>query len=150
MKKNAALPCAIVMSIVGLSACSTTANLYPVEGPLSRENPVPTVVVKVDGITSNTGGFNLLMPDGAICTGRWSSVAPQYAATTTTSLFSRYGTVTGYGTTVGIVPGVNKGQAFATCSDNTRLEVEFYTGSGTANGYGIAKDTNGNVYKMIF
>lgn len=36
------------------------------------------------------------------------------------------------------------------CSDNTRFDVEFFTGSGTANGYGIAKDTNGNVYKMLF
>jgi hypothetical protein len=150
VRKYSTLPYAMAFIIVGLSACSTTANLYPVEGPLSRENPVPTLVATVDGITSNTGGFNFVMPDGEICTGRWSSVAPQYAAVATTSLFSRYGTVTGYGTSVGIVPGVNKGQAFATCSDNTRFEVEFYTGSGTANGYGIANDTNGNVYKMIF
>jgi hypothetical protein len=139
-----------VLAAGALSACSTTANLYPVQGPLSLQKPVPILIATVDGITGNTGGFNFTMPDGAACSGRWSSVAPQHVTVTTSSLFSRYGTVTGYGTTVGNVPGVNKGQAFAICSDNTRFDVEFLTGSGTANGYGIATDTNDNVYKMIF
>lgn len=30
------------------------------------------------------------------------------------------------------------------------MQAEFFTGSGTANGYGIAKDSRGNVYKMLF
>lgn len=65
-------------------------------------------------------------------------------------LLRRYGGVTGVGTTAGIVPGVNKGQLYAICSDNTRVEGEFVTGSGTANGYGVAKDSGGNVYKLLF
>lgn len=140
----------ICLSVLAITGCSTTANLYPVEGPLSRQTPAPTLVATVNGITSNTGGLNFTMPDGATCEGKWSSVAPQYASVTSGSLFSQYGSVAGYSTSVGNVPGVNRGQAFATCSDNTRFDVEFFTGSGTANGYGIAKDTNGNVYKMLF
>ncbi|SFF92529.1 hypothetical protein [Roseobacter denitrificans] len=140
----------LCLSLLGQAACSTTANLYPVSGPMSQQSPVPTLVATVDGITGNTGGFSFSMPTGAVCTGKWSSVAPQSASVTTGSLFSQFGSVAGYSTTVGNVPGVNKGQAFATCSDNTRFDVEFFTGSGTANGYGIAKDTNGNVYKMLF
>jgi len=30
------------------------------------------------------------------------------------------------------------------------MQVEFYTGSGTANGYGVAKDSANNIYKLIF
>ena len=136
--------------LFALTACTTTANLYPVKGPLSEQTPASILVAKVDEIMGNTGNFTLTMPNGSICSGKWSSVAPTYTAVSSGSLFGRYGSVTGFGTTVGNVPGVNKGQAFATCTDNTRMDVEFYTGSGMANGYGIAKDTNGNVYKMIF
>ncbi len=37
-----------------------------------------------------------------------------------------------------------------TCSRGTTIEAEFFTGSGTANGYGIARDSNANIYKMLF
>jgi hypothetical protein len=71
-------------------------------------------------------------------------------AVTTTSLFGQYGAITGIGVMSGPAPGVNRGEAFLTCSRGSTLQAEFYTGSGTANGYGIAKDSSGNVYKMIF
>ncbi len=32
----------------------------------------------------------------------------------------------------------------------TVIQVEFYTGSGTANGSGVAKDKKGNVFKVLF
>ncbi|MEJ6404952.1 hypothetical protein [Yoonia sp. 2307UL14-13] len=140
----------LYVSLLGLAACSTTANLYPISGPMTRQVPVPTLVATVDGIAGNTGNFNFAMPNGAACSGKWSSVAPQFASVTSSNLFSQYGSIAGYSTTVGNVPSVNKGQAFANCTDNTRFDIEFFTGSGTANGYGIAEDTNGNVYKMLF
>lgn len=135
-----------------LSACSTSVHLYPVEGPLTKSAPGKTIVATADGITGNTGNFKFVSAEGATCQGRWSSVAPQFAATSNTSLMNRYGSAVGYSNSVivGAVPGVNKGQAFTVCSDGTRFDIEFYTGSGTANGYGIAKDTKGNIYKMIF
>ena len=131
---------------VGIAGCSTTANLYPVEGPLATQRPLPVVVATVDGITENTGGISMTMPNGEACTGKWSSAAPQYAGAV--SLLTQYGAVTGFAT--GIKPGVNRGEAFVTCVQGTTLQAEFYTGSGTANGYGVAKDSKGNVYKMIF
>jgi hypothetical protein len=90
------------------------------------------------------------LPSGESCNGKWSSVAPQFSAIGSTSLFGQYGSVGGFSTVAGIVPGVNKGQAFLTCSQGTTIEAEFYTGSGTANGYGVARDSNSNIYKMIF
>jgi hypothetical protein len=45
---------------------------------------------------------------------------------------------------------VNPGQFYAICSDNRKIEGEFVTGSGTASGTGAARDSKGNVFKMIF
>jgi hypothetical protein len=133
-----------------VAGCSTTVNLYPVEGPLAAQKPLPVIVATADGITGNTGNLTLVLPTAESCSGKWSSVAPQMAAVTNTSLFTRYGAVAGFSVTTGPVPGVNRGQAFLTCTRGTTIEAEFFTGSGTANGYGVARDSNSNVYKMIF
>jgi hypothetical protein len=95
----------------------------------------------------NTGNISLMLPSGEACTGKWSSIAPIYAASGT--LFSQYGGVVGFNVS-GIRPGVNPGRAFLACNRGTKIEVEFYTGSGTANGFGIAADSQGNVYRMLF
>ena len=138
--------------VCGLLACgcSTVINLYPVQGPLTSQKPLPVVVATADGILGNTGNLGMTMPSGEVCAGKWSSAAPQMAAISTTSLFGQYGSIAGLGVIAGIKPGVNRGEAFLTCSQGTTLEAEFYTGSGTANGYGVAKDSNGNIFKMIF
>lgn len=129
-----------------LASCSTTANLYPVQGPLSAQRPLPVITANADGITGNTGNLSLTMPDGETCSGKWSSVAPTFSGV---GLFSQYGSTAGF-VVSGIQPGVNKGQAFLTCSRGTTMDAEFFTGSGTANGYGVARDSNKNVYKMLF
>jgi len=61
-----------------------------------------------------------------------------------------YTTVYGTGFTVSNVPGVNKGTAYLVGDKGTTVEVEFFTGSGTASGNGVAIDSKGNVYKVIF
>ena len=134
-----------------LSGCSTTAYLYPVEGPVSKLTPLPTIEAKVDGILSNTGGLSFTTHSGENCTGRWSSVAPQAVSQSFGTLFTQYGSTIGINqSNIANIPGVNAGQAFASCSQGTSFDIEFITGSGTANGNGIAKDSEGNVYKMIF
>ena len=134
------------MAALSVAACSTTVNLYPVQGPLASQRPLPVIAATADGILGNTGNLTMTMPNGEVCSGKWSSVAPQYAGSV--SLFGQYGTAAGFAT--GIQPGVNKGQAFLSCTLGTTVEAEFYTGSGTASGYGIAKDSKSNVYKMLF
>jgi hypothetical protein len=139
-----------IVTGVTLSACSTQVNFYPVEGPLAAQKPLPSIVATADGITGNTGNIDLTLPGGERCAGKWSSVAPQFAAVSSGSLFSRYGQTAGFAVTTGPVPGVNKGQAFLSCNQGTTIEAEFFTGSGTANGYGVARDSKANVYKLIF
>ncbi len=96
----------IGLVVVSFCGCSTTANLYPVKGPLSEVKPLPVIRARVDGIMGNY--------------------------------------------TVGNKPGENRGQAIVIGERGTVIEVEFYTGSGTANGFGLAKDNKGNIYKVLF
>lgn len=142
------LICLLICSL--LVACSTTANLYPVEGPLSKRSPLPVIVAKADGIMGNTGNISLSMPDGEYCNGKWSSAAGVEVGVGTVNLFSQYGSIFGNATSIKNVPGVNRGEAILIGEKGTVMEVEFYTGSGTANGYGLAKDNKGNIYKLIF
>jgi hypothetical protein len=58
--------------------------------------------------------------------------------------------VYGAGFSVSNLAGVNRGEAMLTGPKGTVLQVEFFTGSGTANGNGVAKDNHGNVFKVIF
>lgn len=141
-----------------LTACSTTATLYPVDGPLSKQQPLPVLTATVDGIMGNTGGISLSLPDGELCKGRWSSIAPMSVGYSTASasgsatngMASVWTTVYGSGFSVRNLPGVNKGEAMLVGDRGTVIQVEFYTGSGTANGTGVAKDNKGNAFKVLF
>lgn len=135
-----------------LAGCgiSHDVTFYPVSGPLSKQQPLPTIKAVAEGVEGNTGALKLSLPSGEGCTGQWSSAAPQQVAMTAGSLFIMYGPTAGYSVTAGNVPGVNRGEAFMTCDRGTTIQAEFFTGSGTANGYGVAKDSQSNVYKMMF
>jgi hypothetical protein len=56
----------------------------------------------------------------------------------------------GSGFSMANVPGVNRGEAILVGNRGTVIHVEFYTGSGTANGIGVAKDNQGNIYRVLF
>ncbi|MFH1519996.1 MAG: hypothetical protein ABIE75_05470 [Candidatus Omnitrophota bacterium] len=148
----------LFMLAVSFAGCTTTAMMYPVEGPLSKQTPLPVLKAKVDGIMGNSGNISLVMPDGEMCSGRWSSIAPTSTSFSTTSgtgsvtsgLSSAWATVYGSGFVTQNTPGVNKGEAMLVGDKGIVIQVEFYTGSGTANGTGVAKDNQGNVFKVLF
>lgn len=133
-----------------LVGCSTTANMYPTAGPIKESRAGSVLIAHVDNIMSNTGAFKVVYPNGDICEGRWSSVAPQMSAISWGHIFNEYGNAAGVSTVHANMPGINRGEAMAVCRSGNQLQVEFYTGSGTANGTGVAKDENGNVFKLIF
>lgn len=147
-----------VLAVTAIVACSTTATLYPVDGPMSKQQPLPVLTATVDGIMGNTGGISLSLPNGEQCTGRWSSIAPMsvgFSAATasgsaTSGMASVWTAVYGSGFSIRNLPGVNKGEAMLVGNRGTVIQVEFYTGSGTANGTGVAKDNKGNVFKVLF
>lgn len=140
----------VLSSAFALGGCSTTASLFPAEGPLREMKPPPVLVATVSGITSNSGPFSLTYPNNDKCEGKWASLAPQIASVSWGNLFSRYGAKAGVTTSVTGLPGINRGEAMAICASGNRVQVEFFTGSGTASGTGIAKDDLGNVFKLIF
>lgn len=156
MKLYKAFAAAITASL--LAACSTTATLYPIDGPLSKQQPLPVLTAVVDGILGNTGGISMTLPDGERCIGKWSSIAPMSvgfstasaSGTATNGMASVWTTVYGSGFSVRNLPGVNKGEAMLVGDRGTVIQVEFYTGSGTANGSGVAKDNKNNIYKVLF
>lgn len=141
----------IVMPLVGVVAgCSTTVSMFPVEGPLSEERPVPTIEATADGIMGNSGNISLTMPDGEHCTGKWSSAAGAGIEIESGSLIGTYGSAYGTSTSVSTGTGQNPGQAILTCDQGRTIQLEFVTGAGTANGFGIAKDNEENIYKVLF
>jgi hypothetical protein len=112
--------------------------------------PSPIINATVEGILNNTGPFKLTYPNGDVCEGRWASIAPQMVSVGWGGIFNKYGSLAGVQTSVANLPGVNKGEAMAICASGNQVQVEFYTGSGTANGTGVGKDELGNVFKLIF
>jgi hypothetical protein len=144
-----AMPWFLVAIAFALCGCSSSrlVNLYPVQGPLAAQKPVPVIVGNAEGISGNTGTLTLALPSGELCSGKWSSVA---AEVTSSSLLGRFGSTAGFPIRTGPLPGVNKGQAFFACAQGTSIEAEFLTGGDTGNGYGVARDTQGNIYKMLF
>ena len=144
--------CTAVIGACFVGACSQNQNvtLYPVQGPYSEQKPLPVLRAVAHNVQRNSGTIEVVMPDGEKCEGKWASAAGQVVGTVHTTLMSQYGPVTGFGTYSGTSGGTNRGEAFLICDRSTTIQAEFFTGSGTANGYGVAKDSNGNVYKMIF
>lgn len=148
----------MLFAIFLLVGCSTTANFYPIEGPLSEHQPVPVIKAKADGIMGNSGNISLTLPNGEFCEGHWSVIAPSSFTYSTASaqgnvtsgMASVWSTVYGSGFSVGNMPGVNKGEAVLVGDQGTVIQCEFYTGSGTAHGSGVAKDNKGNIFKMLF
>lgn len=140
----------IGLSALAIAACSTTASLYPVDGPLFDNGQVSEISASVEGITGNSGKISLTMPDGEEMTGRWSVVAPQATTTSWGQLFTQHGAVTGNTISSTNLAGTNHGQAYLTGRNGTTLDLEFSVGSGTADGYGIGRDSNGNIYKLLF
>lgn len=137
--------------LVPLLGCSMTATMVPVEGPLSESSPPPILQVRVNGIMGNTGNLSLVMPDGERCSGRWSSAAGAGITVGSASLISTYGhAVYGTGFSVSTGHGQNPGQALMVCQRGRSIQVEFVTGAGTAHGFGVGKDSAGNIYKFVF
>lgn len=151
-------PTLALILAVTLAACSTTANMYPISGPMAEQKPLPVLSVKVNGISGNSGTLSTTLPDGETLTGKWSSIAPMsYGMTTGTAsgsvtdgMNTVWASVYGTGFSASNVPGVNKGEAMLIGDRGTVMHVEFLTGSGTANGTGVAKDNRGNIYKVLF
>ena len=140
----------LVVLVGGASACSLTATLIPVEGPLSTIRPVPVIQARVDGLMSMSGNVTFKLPDGDPCKGRWASTGGGgNVSFTSGSLISQYGSAYLSGYSVSSGSGQVPGQALVVCEKGNVFQVEFVT-AGSAHGFGIAKDREENIYRFVF
>lgn len=156
------LPVLLLLCVSTLPGCAT-AHLYPVQGPLSLQTPVPIYVAKFTG-TFNSGNFSVVLADGEVCKGRWATVprpntssdATAASAASANNLSVEWDTVYGTGFYVAHVLGARLyARAALTGSRGTLLNVELYKPDRVENTSvgaikGVAKDDKGNIYKVAF
>lgn len=153
----------LLLCVSALSGCAT-ARLYPVQGPLSLQTPVPVYVAKFTG-AFNSGNLSVVLADGEVCKGRWATVprpntpsdATAASAVSANNLSAEWDTVYGTGFYVAHVLGARLyARAALTGTRGTTLNVEMYkpdnmvenTSVGAIKG--VAKDDKGNIYKVAF
>ncbi|HTS11645.1 MAG TPA: hypothetical protein VMH00_05970 [Candidatus Limnocylindrales bacterium] len=68
MKKRLGL---VLLTVGVMSACVGRATLYPVQGPLASQTPVPVASARISG-AFNSGSIKVTFSDGETFNGRWS------------------------------------------------------------------------------
>jgi hypothetical protein len=116
-------------------------HLYPVQGPISKQNPVPIYAGKVTPLN-----ISFTSPNGEACDSGVSNVSPGRPAS---DLAGAWDAIYGPGYYVAHVLGATAGHFMATftCSGGTVFEWEASAIGETAY-QGAAKDSVGNVYKI--
>jgi hypothetical protein len=153
----------LLVGVSFLSGCRATARLYPVQGPLSAQAPTPVFLAKVTG-AFNSGNMSVVLGDGEVCKGRWSTVpraeAPKGAAIAnslpTDGMSSAWDTVYGSGFYVSHILGTRLyARSVLTGDRGTVLNVEMYRPAEKESNIrdsikGVAKDNKDNIYKLAF
>lgn len=138
----------IALIAIFITGCSTTATLFPIEGPLSKTVPVKYITAHVGSVQRHSGDISLVMADGDTCQGKWSAAAGARTVSASGSLIKTYNSI--YGSASGITSGTGKpGTAFLVCSSGRTIDMEFIIGRGSS-GFGFAKDNKDNVFKVLF
>ena len=142
----------VLSAAFGLGACgsSTEIRMYPVSGPLSQEAPLPVIEATAKNADGASGNLKFRLPDGTKCEGTWASVAPKVVSKNRGLSIKLSGPGGDFGGKTESVAGVNPGELFAVCRDNTQVQGDFVMGSGTTSGTGQATDSRGNSYRLLF
>jgi hypothetical protein len=143
-----------------LSGCDVRASLYPVQGPLSKQTPLPVYAARIKGFNGPGRDVSVVFNEGEVLSGRWQVVpgarASKGAATAgapaTKNLSAEWDIVYGSGYYVARILGKSYDRAVVTGNRGSVLTVEIYTPE-TIKGEGIkgvAKDNRDNVFKLVF
>ena len=134
--KSVLLLCAAVL--VSISGCAT-GHLYPVQGPLSALTPAPVYKVKM----GNGDQISATVANGEVCNGTWLDLVQEDP--TAREMAADWDLVYGKGFFLANVHGnIGIARAILTCTKGTTVNVEF------SSTQGVAKDSNGNVFKLTF
>jgi hypothetical protein len=136
-----------------MTGCSATFRLYPIQGPLSTQTPLPVFPGKVTGVL-NSGNVSFTLGGGEVCKGIWTRVVAASVTPSSGDMSSVWDDVYGSGYYVSHVLGAKLyARAGITGSLGTALTVEFYRpnpGSEQIRVFGVARDSKGNIYKLVF
>lgn len=154
----------MLLSLAVMLGCSHTARLYPVQGPLSAQTPVPVLLAKITGALT-PADISVVMGDGEVCKGHWELVRrpkPGKGENTATApetdgMPAIWDTIYGQGFYLSHVLGARLyAKAVVNGERGTVLNVEMYKPEGEHEGNpvaaikGVAKDNKDNVYKLTF
>lgn len=151
--KFSILPVALTATMLAGCILSVPGGFSPVQGPLSKQSPIPTYAATMSGILSGT--ISVILDNGEVCKGPWAFVSttpPGTSATVVTpiDMTADWDSVYGTGYFAAHVLG-NKLYARATLTGNmgTVLHAEFSNENNTrGNTKGVAADNKANVYKV--
>jgi hypothetical protein len=145
-----------VVTAALLSGCvslSVPGGFSPVQGPLSKQSPIPTYAATMSGVFS--GSISVVLDNGEVCKGPWvfvSKTAPGTSVTVVTpiDMVADWDSVYGPGYFTAHVLGTKLyARATLTGSKGTVLHAEFSNESNTrGNTKGVAQDNKGNVFKV--
>ena len=143
--------CLLLLAISATLGCYMKTRLYPVEGPLSAQTPVPVLMGKITG-KINPETISVVLTDGEVCKGRWifvNNVQPSKGQNSltapTTNLAAAWDSIYGPNYYTSHVVGAKYyAQAVAPGNRGSTLNAEL-------NGFdkGVAKDNKGNIYKLV-
>jgi hypothetical protein len=146
---------AVVVTATMLGGCilSVPGGFSPVQGPLSKQSPIPTYSATITGLFY--GSISVVLDNGEVCKGPWAAVSATPRGTSATvvtpiDMAADWDSVYGAGYFAAHVLG-NKVYARATLTGSkaTVLHVEFSNETNTpGNTKGVAKDNKGNVFKV--
>ncbi len=128
----------VLLAAIMLAGCAS-GRLIPVQGPLLSRTPVPTYQIKLD----YGDAISARLAHGESCTGNWLDVVQGDPAAR--DLSAEWDLVYGKGFFNASVlgqPGIARSNL--NCNKNTKVTVEFNSVEG------VAKDGDGNVYKLTF
>ncbi len=126
-------------------------HLYPVQGSLALQSPIPIYQVTISGI-GNSGTMSTSLPGGEVCRGNWALL--QQDDPSVSKFAADWDSIFGHGFFVANVLGNSAiVRAVLVGNHGTTLNLEFHAitpGKPTNDVKGIAVDNNGNLFKLTF
>jgi len=153
--RTALILASVSIFIISLSGCFVAADLHPVHGPATLESH--KAVLKPSGAFSSGKFYADLQEDRVFgddeCKGRWKSAAPP-ASAGANDMASVWDTVYGDGYyQLQVLLAKKCARGSGTCKEKRILDAEIClinNRSSKATRVGVAKDSTGNIYKIVF
>jgi hypothetical protein len=125
-------------------------HLYPIEGSLSAQTPLPIYKVIISGV-GTSGTMSVTLPDGEVCSGHWAPLRPDDPSASQLSV--AWDRLYGQGFFAAHILGMSGVYRAVLAGDKgTSLTIEFYPliAARMSDVKGVATDNNGNFFKLTF